>query len=240
MGQTATRHVAEDQATTAPAGAAAAATALSPTSPLRPPVAPISLLEPGTPEIDETSTACATPAAAGDEQTGDMAASSPCKVSFRQSLAKMRWTASSLEALRAAEDKLLVSAPVTLVVVVLCCAVVLKLTLGEGVRAWVHVFVVVVVGLCSVTLLCSKSRYVRSRTAYSCTDASYIRTRYGYCCIGRLVQGGPVPAHQYPGSYYRWLRSGWDEVWVGSACGVGAGSVKASACPIIRRVYTNS
>lgn len=111
MGQTATRHVAEDQAT-APAGAAAAAAAVtalpSASSPLpQPPVAPLSLLQPESPEAEETSEATAT--AAGAAATSDMAASSACKVSFRESLAKMRWTASSLEALRAAEDKLLVS-----------------------------------------------------------------------------------------------------------------------------------
>lgn len=102
MGQTSTRHVAEDQA--APAGSVAAVTTLPASSPLpHPPVAPPSLL---VPEAEKTSIA----SAAGDEKaTSDMAASSACKVSFRESLAKMRWTASSLEALRAAEDKLLVS-----------------------------------------------------------------------------------------------------------------------------------
>ena len=103
MGQTATRHVAEDQA--APAGSVAAVTAVPASSPLpRPPVAPLSVL---VPETEETSIATA----AGDEKAAsDMAASSAaCKVTFRESLAKMRWTASSLEALRAAEDKLLVS-----------------------------------------------------------------------------------------------------------------------------------
>ena len=105
MGQTATRHVVEDQA--APTGAVAAVTASSPLP--RPPVAPVSPIVPGAPEVPEAEEISRATAAGDEKATSDMAASNACKVSFRNSLAKMRWTASSLESLRAAEDKLLVS-----------------------------------------------------------------------------------------------------------------------------------
>lgn len=120
MGQTATRHVTEDQA--ASASPVAAVTALSTSSPLpHPPVAPLSLL---VPEAEETSIATAAAAAGDEKATSGMAASSACKVSFRESLAKMRWTASSLEALRAAEDKLLVSGWCDASCCCCCCCVV--------------------------------------------------------------------------------------------------------------------
>jgi len=46
--------------------------------------------------------------ASSDGTAQDMAAPA-CRVSFRESVAKMRWTASSLDSLRIAEDRLLVS-----------------------------------------------------------------------------------------------------------------------------------
>lgn len=49
-----------------------------------------------------------------DDDVGDMSAAHSChSVNLRQSLNKMRWTASSLEALRAAEGRLLVSTAVS-------------------------------------------------------------------------------------------------------------------------------
>lgn len=48
----------------------------------------------------------------GQGQVGDNMAASKCNsVNLRQSVAKMRWTASSLASLKAAEDNLLVSEP---------------------------------------------------------------------------------------------------------------------------------
>lgn len=87
MGQAATKSPREELS--APSTAAAAA-AVEP-SPLP------SAGSPGATTLD----------AGGDEMAA--AGSASCRVSFRESIAKLKWTASSLESLKSAEERLFVS-----------------------------------------------------------------------------------------------------------------------------------
>lgn len=107
MGQAATREVgaSRDEAGPAVIASSASVAATATVSPRLP-----SAASPGDNGSSSSGSGGENEDSLSDED--NMAASSaavPCRVSLRQSIAKMRWTASSLESLKSAEDRLLVS-----------------------------------------------------------------------------------------------------------------------------------